>query len=83
MKNKLRKILSTCGDLDVSIDRVADDTDLYSVGLTSFSAVKILIAIEDEFRVEIPDELLGRRLFQSLDSLEIAVTGLLPDHQVV
>ena len=54
----------------------SDDADLYDAGLTSLITVNLLLAIEDHFDVEFPDELLSRRTFQSIDALSEAVEGL-------
>jgi acyl carrier protein len=35
-----------------------------------------MLAVEDEFNIEIPDRMLTRRLFSSIDSLAAAVTEL-------
>jgi acyl carrier protein len=78
MHSKLRQILSQWGDLDVSIDTLNEQDNLYDAGLSSLSTVKILMAIEREFGIELPDDMLTRELFSSVDSLSRAVTGLLP-----
>jgi acyl carrier protein len=74
---QIREILATQGRLTVSVDELADDSDLYDAGLTSLITVNLLLAIEDHFDVEFPDELLSRRTFQSIDSLADAVEDLL------
>jgi acyl carrier protein len=76
MKTAIRRILSESARLDVSPDTLADDADLYAAGLSSLATVHIMLAIEDEFDVEIPDRMLTRRLFSSIDSLAAAVTEL-------
>jgi acyl carrier protein len=35
-----------------------------------------MLAVEDEFNIEIPDRMLTRRLFSSIDALAAAVTEL-------
>jgi acyl carrier protein len=76
MKTALRRILSESARLDVSPDTLADDADLYAAGLSSLATVHLMLAIEDEFGIEIPDRMLTRRLFSSIDSLAAAVTEL-------
>jgi acyl carrier protein len=76
MKTALRRILSESARLDVSPDALADDADLYAAGLSSLATVHLMLAIEDEFGIEIPDRMLTRRLFSSIDSLAAAVTEL-------
>jgi acyl carrier protein len=77
MHTKLRQIVSQWGDLNVSIDTLNEQDNLYEAGLSSLSTVKILMAIESEFGIELPDDMLTRDLFRSVDSLSRAVTGLL------
>jgi acyl carrier protein len=77
MHSKLRQIVSQWGDLDVPIDTLNEQDNLYEAGLSSLSTVKILMAIESEFGIELPDDMLTRDLFSSVDSLSRAVTGLL------
>ena len=55
---------------------MADDTDLYEIGLTSLTTVNLLLAIEDHFDIEFPDDLLARRTFRSIDSLVSAISSL-------
>ncbi|MGA7781702.1 MAG: acyl carrier protein [Paraburkholderia sp.] len=78
MKTVLRRILSESACLDVPMDTVADDADLYAAGLTSLATVQVILAIEGEFGFEIPDRMLTRRLFSSVDSIAAAVNELLP-----
>lgn len=76
MKTALRRILSESTRLDVPPDTLADDADLYAAGLSSLATVHLMLAIEDEFDIEIPDRMLTRRLFSSIDSLTAAITEL-------
>ncbi|VXB08002.1 Aminoacyl carrier protein [Burkholderia sp. 8Y] len=76
MKTELRRILSESARLDVPIDTLTDSDDLYAAGLSSLATVHVMLAIEDEFSVEIPDHMLTRRLFSSVDSLAAAVEEL-------
>ena len=74
--NQIRQILASHGRLSVDVSQLADDADLYGAGLTSLITVNLLLAIEDHFDVEFPDELLSRRTFQSIGSLAQAVEEL-------
>ena len=65
MKIALRRILSESARLDVPVDSLTDDADLYAAGLSSLATVHLMLAMEDEFNVEIPDRMLTRRLFSS------------------
>ncbi len=67
--DELREILQCVGGLSVPAAGLDDNTDLFSAGLSSLATVNVMLAIEQKFDVEIPDELLTRRTFQTLASL--------------
>jgi acyl carrier protein len=58
------------------VDSLGDSDDLYAAGLSSLATVHVMLAIEDEFGIEIPDRMLTRRLFSSIDALAAAITEL-------
>jgi acyl carrier protein len=74
--DQIRDILTTHGRLSKDVSELSNDSDLYDAGLTSLITVNLLLAIEDHFDVEFPDELLSRRTFQSIDALAEAVEDL-------
>ncbi|KAG0189729.1 hypothetical protein DFQ28_003052 [Apophysomyces sp. BC1034] len=74
--NKLREILAQWADLDVPIASLSNDASLYDAGMSSLATVKILMAIENAFDIEIPDEWLTRELFMSVASLGQAIERL-------
>jgi acyl carrier protein len=76
MKTALRRILSESARLNIPAESFTDDADLYAAGLSSLATVHLMLAIEDEFDVEIPDRMLTRRLFSSIDSMAAAITEL-------
>ena len=76
MKQKIRDILAKHGGLPVPVDQLADDSDLYAAGLSSFASVQVMLGIEDTFDVEFPDNLLNRKSFQSVSAIARAVEGL-------
>ena len=69
MEERLRKILGSIGGLATPIDRIASTDDLFAAGLTSLATISVLIAIEEEFVVEIPDSLLRRETFRTVATL--------------
>ncbi len=75
MKNTLRTLIADLKCLDVPIEMLTDRTDLYAVGLTSLSSVQILLEMEREFDISVPDSMLTYELF-SIDSLAAAVAEL-------
>jgi acyl carrier protein len=76
-RQRVRDILSRHGRLQTPVDGLDDSTDLYNAGLTSLATVGLMLAIEDEFGVEFPDGMLGRKTFRSIEAIAEAVTQLL------
>lgn len=76
MDDELRLILQSFGGLSIPADRLDDHTDLFAAGLSSLATVNVMLAIEQKFSIEIPDELLTRRTFQTLASLRATVSDL-------
>jgi acyl carrier protein len=73
MKDQIRNILRTQGQLNVDIDTLADGADLYQAGMSSHASVNVMIALEDTFGIEFPDSMLNRGVFESVDSISSAL----------
>jgi acyl carrier protein len=73
---KVRSILEANGRLSTPVAELADDSDLYTVGLTSLATVSIMLALEDEFDIEIPDSMLSRKTFESIAAIVETVEEL-------
>ena len=56
---------------DVSPEDIADAEPLFGegLGLDSIDALELVVAIEREYQVEIPDAEVGRRAFASINAL--------------
>lgn len=78
LQHQIREIIEKHGRLATDVAGLDDGADLYEAGLTSLITVNLLLAIEDHFDVEFPDELLSRKTFQSINALAAAVTTLVP-----
>jgi acyl carrier protein len=74
--DKVREILAQHGRLSVSVNDLADDSDLYNAGLTSLATVGLMLALEDQFDIEFPESMLSRKTFNSIDSIIEAVEEL-------
>lgn len=72
MKAAIRTILSEVARLDVPVESLDDQADLYAAGLSSLATVHVMLAMENAFGIEIPDRLLTRQLFRSISSLAAA-----------
>ncbi|NPD65150.1 acyl carrier protein [Lichenicola cladoniae] len=76
MENRIRDILSKVGRLPVPVGGIGIDDDLYDAGLSSLASVNVMLAIEQAFDIEFPDQLLTRRSFQTIRSLTGVVDAL-------
>jgi acyl carrier protein len=52
------------------------DEDLYAAGLKSLSAVRLMVALENEFGIEFPDTVLHRDAFSTVARIRSVVLGL-------
>jgi acyl carrier protein len=69
MRQRIRQVLETHGRLPVASEAIADDANLYAAGMTSHASVNVMLALEEEFDVEFPDEMLTRSAFESIDAI--------------
>ena len=53
-----------------------DSTDLYQAGMTSHASVLVMIALENEFGIEFPEDMLGRDIFLNIDSIAHAIESV-------
>ena len=73
----VRRVLDTHAKLRVPAESLADTADLYAAGMTSHASVNVMLAVEDAFDIEFPDELLTKTTFCSIAAITGAVEGLL------
>lgn len=72
----IRDIIAQHGRLTVDAHTLDDSSDLYGAGLTSLATVGVMLAIEDHFNIEFPRAMLGRKTFESIESIADAVASL-------
>lgn len=73
----IRTLLRDSGWLTVDASELSDHDDLYAAGLTSHGSVNLMLALEERFDIEFPEQLLRRRTFESIAAIRGAVAGLL------
>lgn len=64
IKDKVKEVLNSTVVLE-------DDIDLYKAGLDSLGTVKLIVAFEAEFDIEIDDDDLLVETFQSINKIKI------------
>ena len=72
----IRKVLGEHAKLSVDSTALDPAADLYELGLTSHASVNVMLALEEEFDVEFPDELLKKETFSTVRSIVTALSGL-------
>jgi acyl carrier protein len=76
MIDKIRSILKAHGRLSTDAETLTDDSDLYQAGMTSHASVNVMLALEGEFDVEFPDQMLKRSAFQSMAAIRACIEEL-------
>jgi acyl carrier protein len=76
MQDRIRDALAAHGHMAVDPREVDDQADLYKLGLTSTASVNVILALEEAFGVEFPDEALKKTTFASVRNIEQVVEGL-------
>jgi len=77
MNETIRELLAKVGGLPVAVETLEDGADLYAAGLSSFASVQLMLAIEEKFDIEFPDNLLNRKSFASISAIETTVAQIL------
>jgi len=74
--DRVRAVLKAHGRLAQDVARMSDDDDLYEAGMTSLASVNVMLALEGEFAIEFPDNMLNRSVFASIGAIAAAVCKL-------
>jgi acyl carrier protein len=74
---RIRTVLREHARLGADANSLPPTADLYAAGMTSHANVNVMLALESEFDVEFPDEMLKRGTFDSVDSIRSAISSLL------
>lgn len=76
MTDQIRQIINDHGRLPVDVGTLAADADLYQAGMSSLASVNVMLALEDHFDIEFPDLMLKPSVFESVASIEAAISEL-------
>jgi acyl carrier protein len=76
MDDQIRAVLAEHGRLPVDVSTLPDDVDLYETGLTSHASVNLMLALEDVFDVEFPDDMLRKSTFETISAIRGALLQL-------
>jgi len=78
MMEKIRELIELHAGIPQGTQEIADDTDLYRAGMKSFASVQLMLALEEAFDIEFPEEMLNRATFRSASAIADAVQQLSP-----
>src|ERR1700759_4238868 len=73
---QIRSILKGTDYLQVNVDSLAQDADLYAAGLNSHATVNLMLSLEEAFDVKLPDRLLRRRTCSSIKAIAEALAEI-------
>jgi acyl carrier protein len=76
MQDQIRDVLTAHGRMAVDPREVDDEADLYELGLTSHASVDVMLALEDAFDIEFPDEVLKKSTFESVRNIAQVIESL-------
>jgi acyl carrier protein len=72
LRKDLKELIITSLNLEgVTPEQIVDDAPLFQegLGLDSIDALELAVAIERRYRVTIPDEAVGKKVFSSVSAL--------------
>jgi acyl carrier protein len=76
IENQVRDVLASYGRMAVDPHEVDGQTDLYKLGLTSHASVDVMLALEDAFDIEFPEEVLKKSTFESVHNISQVIETL-------
>lgn len=79
----IQTIIDQEATLAVPAAQLTPRADLYALGLTAFDAIRLLVAIERAFKVELPRDMLKRETAATIESLVAAIRAVAPAPELV
>jgi len=76
MTDRIREIVKEHGRMPTDLEALPDDADLFVAGMSSHASVNVMLALENAFDVEFPDEMLTRNTFASIAAIRSALEQL-------
>ena len=75
-EDRVRGALDTALAGKVDVSGLSASDNLFDAGMTSHQTVQVMLALEDEFDVEFPDDRLNKATFSSIRSMVEALKDL-------
>ena len=76
MEETIRLVLAEHGRLAMDPTSIDENTDLFDAGMTSHASVNVMLALEEEFDIEFPEEMLQKSTFESIEAICSSIASL-------
>jgi acyl carrier protein len=76
MDDEIRTVIEEHGRIPGGAGPLSREADLYEAGMTSHASVSVMLALEDRFQVEFPEDMLTRSVFASIAAISRALGEL-------
>jgi acyl carrier protein len=73
MEETIRLVLAEHGRLAMDPEQIGEDTDLFDAGMTSHASVNVMLALEEAFDFEFPENMLKKSTFESIAAIRAGV----------
>lgn len=69
MLESIQRLIDQKAYLSAPARQLAANADLYRFGLTPFTAIQLMVALEKEFNIEFPKQMLNRHSMSSINAI--------------
>ncbi|MDE2954621.1 MAG: phosphopantetheine-binding protein, partial [Gemmatimonadota bacterium] len=71
IEHRVKQVIIRTLSLEVDADEIDDEDELFGggLGLNSMATIEIIVGLEEEFGIEVPDEDLRVELFDSVQTM--------------
>ena len=73
MEKEIAEIVGQHASFNLDATTLPADADLFDLGLSSYGAVQVMMALEEKYDVVFPDELMKKEHFSTIRKLTAAV----------
>lgn len=79
IEHRVKKVIIRTLSLEVDADEIDDEDELFGggLGINSMATIEIIVGLEEEFGIEVPDEDLRVELFDSVQTMADYVRAVL------
>jgi acyl carrier protein len=76
MEETIREVLTEHARLAVDAETIDENADLFAAGMTSHASVNVMLALEDAFDIEFPEQMLRKSTFESIAAIRAGVAQM-------